>query len=176
METTIWIISLLLVIHSTAASVYNFGSRVEGALLHYEFPREQCEAGSFQDSVGLSLFGNLNRNMDSTSCNDGIGVTLENYYKTGAGQVLSDYNSTRFISAMDGLSNYTLEFWKQSGSNDDNALALPIVTIGAVGDYEDDTCGATPNAHITYNLQSYETETSTNGGVRHCNLLSEDAC
>jgi hypothetical protein len=163
------ITSLLLLASVEVESVYNFGTRVDGALFHFEFPREECVSGTFSDS-GRSLFGNLNRNMDTTSCNNGLGVALENYYRTGSAQVKSDYNATDFIDAMNGLSNYTLEIWKRSADNQDNdraanAVSLPIVTIGADNDDTQNTCG-TNSLHTTYNLQSFETELVTDGGVR----------
>lgn len=160
-------IALMIVGHATGESVYNFGTRVEGAVFHFEFPHEECELGSFEDGSGLSLFGNLSRNMDTTSCNDGLGVSLMNYFEAGASQVTSEHNSTHFIAKMDGRTNYTLEIWKQSGVNDDasNPIASPVVTIGAIDDTEDNTCTEPGGTHNTYNLQLYETQLLVNGAV-----------
>lgn len=171
MAMRLLIATLLFVGHVTGESVYNFGTRVEGALFHFEFPHEECESGVFSDSGG-DLFGNLNRNMDTTTCNGGLGISLENYFMAGKAQVTSDYNCTSFVAAMDGISNYTLEIWKQTGVNDDssNPIANPIVTIGAEDDTQENTCSI--GNHNTNNFQMYETQTVTDGKVGRFSPLS----
>ena len=140
-----------------AEAVYNFGNRTSGAVVHFEFPRTECLAGSFVDSIGTSLFGDLVPSA-ATQCNDGLGVSLRGYATAGAAQVVSSADATNFLAAMAGKRSFSLEFWKASAPNNDpTASALPIVTLGAVGDAVANDCEVS-YTHTTYSLTAFESE------------------
>jgi len=139
------------------SAVYIYGSRVPGAIVHYEFPRDECKAGEFADSGAEMLFGSLERSPD-TSCNNGLGVSLVNYSKIGAAQVVSSADATDFLARMSNSSELTIEFWKESAiDNDRSGAALPIVTVGAVDDSTANTCASGGNT-ISYSLTAFETQ------------------
>ena len=141
-----------------AVSTYNFGSRVGGAILHYEFSRDECLSSTFTDSASTPLFGRLLRT-SQTSCHDGLGVELSAYTTAGSAQVLSENNATAFITAMSGQTSFTLEFWAATEVNSADATDRPIVTIGAVGDSTANTCDSS-NTHGTYGLTAYDRESN----------------
>jgi len=144
-------------IGAQVSAVYNHGSRVPGAIIHYEFPRDECKAGEFTDSAADMLFGSLARSPETT-CNNGLGVSLANYSKIGAAQVVSTADATNFLAHMSGSSELTIEFWKESAQdNDRSGAALPVVTVGAVADSTANTCASGGNT-ISYSLTAFETQ------------------
>lgn len=139
------------------SAVYVHGSRVPGAIVHYEFPRDECKAGEFADSAADMLFGSLECSPETT-CNNGLGVSLVNYTKTGAAQVVSSADATDFLARMSNSSELTIEFWKESSlDNERSGAALPIVTVGAVDDSTANTCASGGNT-ISYSLSAFETQ------------------
>jgi hypothetical protein len=143
-------------IRSTCGSVYNYGSRVDGAIVHYEMPRDECISGSFTDSATDNLFGNLIRE-STTSCNNGIGVKLIDYEVANTqAQVVSQYDATDFIAVMDNSANFTLEFWMDSSEGSGASTDRPIITIGTVDDSVNNDCLATGHSHITYGITVYD--------------------
>jgi len=144
--------------------VYNYGDRVSGAVLHYEFPRDECVGGTFTDAASAPLFGNLVRS-SATACTNGVGVGLHNYARPGGAQVLSSSTAAAFLAAMNGKTSFSLEFWKESSPhNDATAEFLPIVTVGAVGDEAVNTCEI-DQSHITYSLIATESEQDDDAGT-----------
>jgi hypothetical protein len=142
---------------AASSSVYHYGTRVPGAIVHYEFPRVECKSGTFTDAAPDALFGTLVRSSE-TSCVNGLGVALYDYTTTGAAQVVSSADATSFLARMAGSPELTIEFWKQSASdNDRSGAALPIVTLGAVGDTTANTCASGGNT-ISYTLTAFETQ------------------
>ena len=140
-----------------ATSTYNFGGRVGGAILHYEFSHDECLSSTFTDSASNNFFGGLVRT-GRTECLDGLGVGLHGYKMSGNAQVVSQNDATAFLSAMNGETALTLEFWKESSSNNDpEPEYLPIVTIGAVDDTSENEC-LNDYSHITYSLTACESE------------------
>lgn len=81
---------------------------MSGSIIQYDFPREECLAKSFTDSAAADFFGALNR-ADTTSCNDGLGVSLYAYDEPGAAQIISASTSASFVTHMTGKSSYTVE-------------------------------------------------------------------
>jgi hypothetical protein len=147
---------------AVTASIYTSGTpRVTGAILHHEFERSECLAGSFTDLATVPLFGSLKRTARA-SCPNGLGVSYNGGDKqfVGKAQVLSELNSTAFLAAMSGKTSLTVEVWKQSSrtSNDASAYSLPIVTVGAVDDdAESFQCSYAPNSHLSYSFKMAET-------------------
>ena len=64
-------IALLLLLSSLARA-----DRVPGAIVHFQFPREECLEGSFRDSASPPLFGDLSVDASRAACTDGLGVRL----------------------------------------------------------------------------------------------------
>lgn len=48
--------------------------RVSNAVVEFDFPRAECIARQFEDTVSSSYIGDLRRNVTTTSCLDGIGI------------------------------------------------------------------------------------------------------
>jgi hypothetical protein len=153
--------------HSAASSsVYNHGTRVPGAMVHFEFARDECKEGAFSDAAADALFGTLVRS-STTTCNNGLGVALSGYTTAGAAQVVSSDDATAFAARMSGRSGFSLELWISTEDDSSSATDRPLFTMGAVGDSTGDTC-ATTHGHGTYGLSLYDRESNNN--VRH--LLS----
>jgi hypothetical protein len=118
-----------------SSSIYTSGiARVVGSILHFEFPRSECVTGSFMDTVVSPLFGSLVRNV-KTTCPDGLGVSYFGGKSMFRGQVVSDEDSTAFLTAMNSKTSFTIEIWKQdAGLNSQSPLVLPVLTIGSPAD------------------------------------------
>lgn len=141
-------------------SIYTHGARVPGAIVHYEFPRDECKANAFSDSASDALFGTLVRS-SKTSCNNGLGVSLTNYSTSGAAQVVSSQTSAAFVSRMSGTGSFSLEFWMASEYDSSDFTDRPLFTIGKVGDTTGDTCIST-HSHGTYGMSLYDRESDNN--------------
>lgn len=149
------LLSLVIVPYAHGAT-YNHGSRVDGAIVHYEMSRDECLSGSFSDSASGNLFGNL-ISESSTSCNDGIGINLMDFNDASVqAQVVSENDATDFLSAVGNSANFTLEFWIDSSIGSGGSDDRPLVTIGTVDDTVDNTCQATGHSHITYGFTVYD--------------------
>jgi hypothetical protein len=144
----------------TSESIYTYGTRVPGAIVHYEFPRDECKASAFSDSAPDALFGTLVRSSE-TRCNNGLGVSLSNFSMSGAAQVVSSQNSGAFVSRMSGAGSFSLEFWMATEDDSSDLTDRPLFTIGKVGDTTGDTCIST-NTHGTYGMSVYDRESNNN--------------
>jgi hypothetical protein len=131
---TCWI-TLLLVCKSTTQLV---GARLlptPGAVVDYEFPRTQCLAGTFIDSIPESFFGTLEANVLS-NCPPGLGAPATS-------SIVSTENN--LPHQLLGKEGYTVDLWLKHDTLTDVAVEVPqsVFNMGLPEETELDTCSGT---------------------------------
>ena len=90
-------------------------SRVKDPLVEYHFLREDCIAknGLFEDITGMDLLGQLQRDIDRTTCLRGNGIRGVASAAQGKAALISTKDISQMIPFFKG-SEVSLEFWVRS--------------------------------------------------------------
>ena len=107
-------IALLLLLSSLARA-----DRVPGAIVHFQFPREECLEGSFRDSASPPLFGDL-----SVDASDEVRLLVSAVAFAPAAR-LSFAVGVRHASALRRAQNMTDGRWHQLLNDTGTFCAVP---------------------------------------------------